>query len=157
MASSERRRREPTYEMDADEPARRSSAQDDYSTKGAWADLVATFAGVLLLMGSCMELLQGLSAIANDDLYSEGSDYLYQFDTQVWGAIHLVIAVLSAVVAVGVLTRRSWGQVCGAIVAGLSMLINFAFLPHYPLWSMVVIALEALVIWALLTQLGHDK
>jgi hypothetical protein len=75
----------------------------------------------------------------------------------VWGAIHLVIAVLSAVVAVGVLTRRSWGQVCGAIVAGLSMLINFAFLPHYPLWSMVVIALEALVIWALLTQLGHDK
>jgi hypothetical protein len=150
-------RRTPKYEINADELARRASAQDDYSTKGAWADVVGTFAGVLLLMGACMQLLQGLSAIGNDDLYSEGSDYLYQFDIQVWGAIHVVIAVLSAVVAVGVLTRKSWGQVCGAIVAGLSMLINFAFLPHYPLWSMVVIALEALVIWALLTQLGHYK
>jgi hypothetical protein len=156
MTSGSGWRGEPASDVDADELRRRSSAQWDYSTKGAWADVVSTFGGVVLLIGSAMGALQGLSAIANDDLYSEGSDYLYKFDMQVWGTVHLVIAALSAIVAVGVLARKSWGQMCGIIVAGLSVIGNFAFLPHYPLWSLTLIALDALVIWALLTQLGHD-
>lgn len=129
----------------------------DDSTKAFWAAFVGTFGGVLLLVGSMMEFLQGASAIANDDLYSDGSDYLYRFDMQTWGTVHVIIAVLSAIVAIGVLARRSWGQVCGILIAGLSILGNFAFLPHYPLWSVIVIALDVLIIWALLTQLGHPE
>ena len=157
MSSTGRWSNKPTDEVNPEELYRRSSSQDDYSTKGIWADLLSTFGGVLLLIGAFMELLQGLSAISNDDLYSQGSDYLYQFNMQVWGVVHLVIAVLSAIVAVGVLARKSWGQISGVIVAGLSMIGNFAFIPHYPLWSLIVIALDALVIWALLTQLGRYK
>jgi hypothetical protein len=125
----------------------------DYSARGTFADLGAAFAGVLLIIASGMDVLQGLSAIANDDLYAAGSEYLYQFDMTVWGSVHLALGVIGLVVGVGILMRASWGQVVGMIVAGLSILTNFAFLPSYPLWSIVIIAFNGFVIWALSVQL----
>ena len=133
---------EPTYE---------------YSTKGAWADFVATFAGVMLVVAGGFQGLQGLAAIADDDdLYAAGSNYLYDFNLTAWGWLHLVIGVISVVVGVAIAIRQSWGQVAGLGVAGLSMLTNFAFLPHFPLWAATVIAFDILVIWALCTQLAHE-
>lgn len=129
----------------------------DYTTRGAWADVVGTFAGVLLLAAGAFGALQGASAVANDDLYSQGSEYLYDFDMTVWGWIHVTIGLASIVVAVGILMRRSWGQVTGMIVAGLSMVANFAFLPHYPFWALVLIAINVLIVWALSTQLAHYR
>jgi hypothetical protein len=130
----------------------------DYSTRGTIADLGATFAGVLLIIASSMDILQGLSAIANDDLYSAGTEYLYKLDMTAWGTVHLILGVLGIVVGVGILKRVSWGQVTGMIVAGLGILTNFAFLPHYPLWSIVIIAFDGFVIWALSVQLrGYER
>ena len=128
----------------------------EYSAKGAWADFVAMFAGVLLVIAGGFQMLQGLAAIANDDLYAQGSGYLYDFNMTAWGWVHLLIGAISVVVGVGIAIRQSWGQVSGMIVAVLSMLTNFAFLPHYPLWAVTVIAFDVLVIWALSTQLAHE-
>ncbi len=127
----------------------------DYSTKGTVADLTASFAGVLLIVAGLMDILQGSSAIANDDLYSKGSDYLYQFNMTTWGWIHVVLGVLGLAVAVGILRRSGWGQVGGIIVAGLGILTNFAALPHYPFWALTLIAFYLLVIWSLTTQMKH--
>jgi hypothetical protein len=151
-----KQRREPVYEA-GEGVEGYSQEQYDRQTKGLWADLVSTFGGVLLLISGAFEILQGLAAITNQDLYSAGSDYLYKFDMTVWGWVHVVIGVLSAIVAVGVLARRSWGQITGVVIAGLSMIANFAFIPRYPLWSLIVIAVDALVVWALLTQLGDRE
>lgn len=129
----------------------------DYSGKGFVADFAATFAGVLLLITATMDILQGASAIANDDLYSQGSDYLYKFDMDVWGWIHVVIGAVSIAIAIGILRRVGWGQVGGMIIAGLGILTNFASLPHYPLWSLIVIAFYALVIWSLSAQMKNYR
>jgi hypothetical protein len=129
----------------------------DYSTKGLAADLTASFAGVLLIITALLDILQGMSAIANDDLYSQGSDYLYKFDMNVWGWIHVVLGVIAVAIAVGILRRTGWGQVGGMIVAGLGILTNFAALPHYPLWSMIVIAFYLLVIWSLSVQMKNYR
>ena len=158
MRDARKRRKEPLYQMDGEGAYEQNTpTQYDYSTKGAWADLASTFGGVLLLATACFGFLQGASAVANDDLYSSGSAYLYEFDMTVWGWTHIVIAVLSAVVAVGILARKSWGQVTGVIVCGLSMIANFAFIPRYPLWSLIVIAVNVLVVWALTIQLKDYK
>ena len=134
------------------------SRQDlDYSGRGAVADITSSFAGVLLLVIGSMDILQGLAAIANDDLYGSGTDYLYDFNSGTWGWIHLVLGVLSIAVAVGILLRKGWGQVTGILVAGLGMLTNFAALPHYPFWALVLIAFYALVIWSLTTQMRHYR
>lgn len=129
-----------------------SELQDDPAA-GFMTDVVGVLAGVLLLMSGAFEILQGASAIANDDLYAAGSDFLYQFDMTVWGWVHLVIGVLSIIVGIGILGGRSWALVAGMIIAGLSAIANFAFLPHYPLWAVTVIAVDLLIIHALSVQL----
>lgn len=147
--------RESIAGFQADEPQGQRDPQqyDDTSVKGVWADLGSTFGGVLLLLSAAFQLLHGTAAVANGDLYAGDSPYLYGFDMTWWGWTHIGVGLLSAIVAIGILRRASWGQVSGIIVAALSMIANFAFIPHYPLWSLVVMAVDALVIWALLTQL----
>jgi hypothetical protein len=129
----------------------------DYSTRGTVADVTSSFAGVLLLVSGSMDILQGLAAVANDDLYGQGADYLYDFNSATWGWIHLVLGVLTIVAAAGILLRKGWGQVIGIIIAGLGMLTNFAALPHYPFWAIVLIGFYALVIWSLTTQMRHYR
>lgn len=119
-------------------------------------DLVSMFAGVMLLISAAFGIIQGISAIANGDLYAAGSDYLYTFNMAFWGWTHLVIGVLCLAVAVGILVGASWGQVVGMIIAGISALANFAFLPHYPLWAITIIAVDVLVIRALAVQLERE-
>jgi hypothetical protein len=128
----------------------------EYSRKGAWADFVGTFAGVMLIVVACFAILQGAAAVGNDNLYPEQADYLYDFDLGAWGWVHVVIGLLGIVVGVGILMRRGWAQLSGVLVAGLSMLTNFAFIPYYPFWAMTIIALNVLIVWALCTQFAHD-
>ncbi len=131
--------------------------QIDYSARGTLADFTASFAGVLLIVAGCMDILQGASAIANDDLYSQGSDFLYKFNMTTWGWIHVVLGVIGLAVAVGILRRRGWGQVGGMIVAGLGILTNFAALPHYPFWALTMIGFYLLVVWSLSTQMKQYR
>ena len=123
--------------------------------KGAWADFLSVFAGVLMIIGACFEILQGAAAIANPDFFAAGSEYLYRFNVTAWGWIHLVIGVLSAIVAIGLFTAKSWSYPAGIVIVGLSMLANFAAIPHYPAWALTVIALDAAIIWALSQKLGR--
>jgi hypothetical protein len=127
----------------------------EHSRKGAWADFTGSFAGVMLIITSCFGILQGLAAVGNDKLYPEVADYLYEFDLSAWGWIHTVLGLLGIFVGVGILMRRGWGQVTGVIVAGLSMVANFAFIPYYPFWAMTIIAIDALIVWALCTQYAN--
>ena len=129
----------------------------DYSAKGAVADVTSTFAGVLLILAALFDMLQGASAVANDDLYSAGSPYLYDMNMTTWGWVHIVLGVIGLVVAVGILARKGWGQVTGIVVAGLGMITNFAAIPHYPVWAIIVMGFYVLVIWALTTQMRHYR
>lgn len=129
----------------------------DLSTRGAVADAGATFAGVLLIVTSLMDVLQGAAAINDPEFFAAGADYAFDLDVSAWGWVHLVLGAVSFLVAVGILMRTGWGQATGMLVAGLAMLTNFLWLPHHPLWSAVVIAFNAFVIWALSVQMKHYR
>ena len=135
----------------------RSRYDLDYSTRGFVADAAASFAGVLLLVTSAFDVLQGIAAIANEDLYAAGTEYLYKLNVSGWGWVHLVLGVLGIAVAVAILRRVAWGQILGIIIAALAMLTNFAFLPLYPWWSLTIILANLLIIWALSVQLRNYK
>ncbi len=53
------------------------------------------------------------------------------------------------------LAGKTWGRVIGIMLASLSALANFAFLPYYPFWAITVITLNVFVIWALAVH-GRD-
>jgi len=129
----------------------------DRSPAGTFAYVVSPFAGLLLLIVSLLDILQGLSAVANDELYAQTEQYLYELDLTAWGWVHIVLGVLGVLVAVGILLRADWALFTGIIVASLSVLTNFMFLPIYPAWSAFIIGFNVLVIWALSTQLKSHR
>ena len=124
---------------------------------GSWAFSVSMLAGMLLGMVAAFEILQGIAAISKDQLYASTRDYVYKVDTTTWGWTHIVLGVLLTVVAIGILAQTSWGQVTGLIVAALSTVANFAFLPYYPVWSLTIIAINILIICALCSLLRADR
>lgn len=98
-----------------------------------------------------MGALAGLAAILNDKVYVTTPEYVYSFDLTSWGWVHLILGALVAVAGVGVVQGATWARVVGITLASLSLLINFVFIPYYPIWSILIIALDVIVIWALAT------
>ena len=142
--------------MSTDQQSTGAELPYEHSPRGAWADFVGTFAGVMLIIVSGFAILQGGAAIGNDKMYSEVADYLYEFDLGAWGWVHVVLGLIGICVGVGLIMRTGWAQLSGVIIAGLSMLANFAFLPYYPFWAMTIIALNVLIVWALCTQYANE-
>lgn len=108
-------------------------------------------AAMLLAVIGALSILQGISAVAADDLFVSGPEYVYQIDLTAWGWVHIVLGILLVVSAVGLWTGSTWGRVVAIAIASLSIIANFLWLPYYPAWSIVVIALGIVVIWAVAT------
>jgi hypothetical protein len=108
-------------------------------------------AAILLLTVGVLSIFEGISAVAEDDLIVVGTDYVYKFDTTTWGWIHIVIGILLVVAALGLMTGAMWARVVAIVLAALSIIANFMWLPYYPAWSVLVIALNIVVIWAVAT------
>ncbi|WP_024800596.1 hypothetical protein [Nocardia sp. BMG51109] len=108
-------------------------------------------AAALLITVGLLSLFQGISAVVKDDLFVVGVDYVYKFDITTWGWIHIVLGVVLVICALGLLTGTTWGRVAAIGIAALSILANFLWLPYYPWWSVLVIALDIVVIWAVAT------
>jgi hypothetical protein len=135
-----------------------ATPQSDYedSTKRMVAYGTTAFAGVMLATVGVFQILEGISAVAKDDVYVRGLDYVYKLDITAWGWITMLIGAIAVGVAIGILLGQTWGRIAGIAIAGLSALSNFAFLPYSPVWTLVIIAFNAFVIWALCVQLSHD-
>jgi hypothetical protein len=116
-----------------------------------WVGFIA-FAGMILILAGIMQGLYGLVAIVNDKWVVFGNQGNLLLDLTAWGWIHLALGVVLVLVGIGVLLGNMVARVLGIIAAGLSMIANFMFLPAYPLWGLVIIALDALVIFALIAH-----
>ncbi len=107
------------------------------------------FAGIMMAMSGIFSAISGLFALVKDDFYVALPNYIVEIDPTTWGYIHLGLGILVAFAGFAVISGATWARVIGIILAVLSAIANFAFIPYYPLWSIVVIAIDVLVIWAL--------
>lgn len=129
----------------------------DESTKGMVSAGLASFAGVMLIVVAIFSILEGIAAIAKDSLFSSSVQYAYTFNVTTWGWIHLVLGVLGVVVGIAIMAGQVVGYMAGILVAGLGAIFSFAFLPYYPVWSLLIVAFNVLVLWALCSQIAHDR
>ena len=127
--------------------------RDDDSTTSMVAYSVALFAAAMLAVVGVVQVIEGISAVAKDSVFVTGVKYSYEIDVTTWGWIHIVIGAVAAAAAVGLFLDQSWGRFAGIAIAALGAIANFAFIPYYPIWSLVVIAFYGIVIWALAYQL----
>jgi len=117
-----------------------------------WMSGGVVFAGVLMLCSGVLAVLQGIAAIAKDDVYGSVGNYVYELNLTGWGWIHVILGALVAVTGWGVLRGESWARFTGIFLASLSLVAQFLFLPYEPLWSLVMMAIDVFVIWALASQ-----
>ena len=134
-----------------------SGGRHNQSPGGEVAFGVATFAGVLLVVLAVFQIIDGISAIANDTVFVRGLSYTWEFDVTAWGWIHLIIGLIALATGIGIIMGQTWGYLIGIGIAGLSMLTNFMFMPYYPFWSLAVIALDVLIIWALCKEIANER
>jgi hypothetical protein len=115
----------------------------------------SVFAAIMMMMLGIYQAIAGLVALVNDEFFVVGEEWVFKFDATTWGWIHLLIGIVVALAGAGVLTGAVWARTVGVALALLSGLAAFAWLPWYPIWALVLIALDVFVIWAL-TAHGRD-
>ncbi len=123
---------------------------EDRST--GWVGWIFFAAVMLMLMGG-FQIIQALVALFDDGFYLTGEDGLVvNVDYNVWGWVHLLLGVLLLASGAGVMTGNLAARTVGVILAGLSALVNMAFIGAYPVWSLIIITVDVLVIYALIVH-----
>lgn len=118
----------------------------------AWASSGTLFAGVLMVVIGILDILQGIAAIAEDDVYQRVGDYVFKFDLTSWGWIHLILGILVTAAGAGILKGSEWGRMGGIVLASLNVIAQFMFLPYHPWWALFSMAISIFVIWALVSD-----
>ncbi len=116
-----------------------------------WTGWIA-FAGILMIIGGVLQGLYGLIAIVNDQWVVWGNVGAVYLDITQWGWIHLIWGVVMVLAGVGVLGGNILGRIVGVILAAITAVVNFAFIPVYPLWSVIVVVIALVVIYALVAH-----
>ena len=133
------------------------SQQGSSSPPSGWAIGGITFAVVMMAMIGLFQIIAGLVAIVDDDFYVVTQNYTFDIDTSAWGWIHLLIGILLLLAGYGLYTGATWGAAVAIVMAVLAAVENFFFIPYYPFWSILVIALCVWVIWSLTRSGATDR
>jgi hypothetical protein len=113
-----------------------------------WAGMVI-FAGTLLILVGGFNVIYGLVAVFKDEVLVGTKAGLVAFDFTTWGWITLIFGILQILTGFGVFGGQAWAIVIGVILAVLNAFDQIAFLPAYPIWSTIIIAVDVLIIYAL--------
>jgi hypothetical protein len=116
---------------------------------GGWVAGFSVFAAVMMIIIGVFQVVAGLTAIFRGAFYRVTPNYVFEFSVAGWGCIHLILGVLIMAAGFSVMSGRLWARVVGIALAALSAITNFLFIPHYPVWSILIIALDIVVICAL--------
>jgi hypothetical protein len=119
-------------------------------TARAWAHGGVVFAAVLMMLTGVFEFIQGIAGIAKDQFFVVGNNYAYKLDTTAWGWIHLFFGLLIAATGFLLLTSHvTWARFIAIGLVMLQALAQFFWIPYYPLWALLIIAMDVFIIWAL--------
>ena len=113
------------------------------------------FAAFMMIMIGAFHAIAGLAGILEDEFYAVTPNYVFEFDATAWGWIHLLLGIVVVLAGFGLFSGAVWARTVGVVLALVSAIANFAFIPWYPVWSIVIIGINVAVIWAL-TAHGRD-
>lgn len=116
-----------------------------------WAGWVF-FAGLMMTLIGVFQGIAGLTALLKDDFYAVTADKLVVFSYTTWGWVHLIVGLVVFAAGIAVINGSTWGRIVGVILALMSATANMVFLSAYPVWSIVMIVVDILIIYALIVH-----
>lgn len=109
----------------------------------------AVFAGIAMATIGIFQVIQGLVAIITNEFYVRTPKYAFRLDVTAWGWIHLILGIVIGIAGWAIFAGLTWARAVGIATAALSAVANFLYIPHYPVWALLIITLDVVVIWAL--------
>ena len=120
--------------------------------ESAWASWVV-FGGTMLVILGGFHIIEGLVAVFRDEVFVVGQRGLVvNVDYTAWGWIHILGGGFMILIGACLIAGQMWARIFAVIIAGLSAFANIAFLPAYPVWSAIMIALDVIIIWAVIVH-----
>ncbi|HEY5358180.1 MAG TPA: hypothetical protein VIJ82_10980 [Streptosporangiaceae bacterium] len=114
------------------------------------------FASVVLAMVGFFNLLDGIAAISRSHVFVANAHYVIG-NLRTWGWVVMILGILLLVAAGGVLTGNPAARWFAVIVVGLNAIGQMFFLASYPFWSILIIAVDVVVLYALCTYGSRDN
>lgn len=122
---------------------------------GGWAGGIV-FASTLLIVLGAFQVILGLTALFRSGYYVvTESGMVLNINYNVWGWLHFALGVLAVAAGLGLMKGQMWARAVGIALAVGSAIVNLAFIPAYPVWSIIVIALDVVIIYAIAVH-GRD-
>jgi hypothetical protein len=127
-----------------------ATTEPSRSTRGHRAEGhgLILFASVMLVIIGCFNLIYGIAAIANSHVFVANAHYVFG-SLRTWGWITLIIGVLQLAAAAGVMAGNQLARWFGVAVLGLNAIDQMFFIPAYPFWSLVIIAVDVVALYGL--------
>jgi len=110
------------------------------------------FAAVMCVLVGVFNVIDGLVALFRDTLYVVGANGLVAFDFTTWGWIHLIIGALQVIGGIALFGGRTWAQALVCVLVGINAVTQLVFLPAFPVWSVLVIAMDVVTLYAILVH-----
>ena len=121
---------------------------------------VVTFAGVLFITVGLFNVLDGIVALARPEQLYVGENALVVKDFDAWGVVLICLGAIQTLVGLGILSGSRLAQILGIAFAAANFIVQLAFFKHYPAWSVAIMVLDIVVIYALCaysTEFGRTR
>jgi hypothetical protein len=134
--------------MATGDPVRERDPYRTESERTGWYGWIA-FAGIMMCVLGIFHALIGLIGLFEEDYFLVGkSGLMVSVDYTAWGWVHLIFGLVVAGAGVALTRGETWARIVAVIVAVVSAITNVAFMSAYPIWSVIMIMLDFLIIFA---------
>jgi hypothetical protein len=111
------------------------------------------FAGIVLFLNGVFSALFGLAAVLNDDVVTVGGGQgVVIWDFTAWGWISIVLGIVMALTGIGLFTGNAAARWLAIVFTTINALVQFAYVPAFPLWTLLVIALDVVILYQLIAR-----
>lgn len=125
-------------------------------TNDGWIGWVV-FASFMMILSGLFQMFVGLTAIFKNEFFLVTPNWLVNVDVTRWGWVHLILGIVVFAAGWSLMQGKVWARTVGVILAILSAVANLAFVPYYPIWSIIVIVIDIMIIHALVVHAGELK
>jgi hypothetical protein len=129
--------------------AHRAAGPPEISKSELAAGIGVMFAATMMIVGGIFQIFQGLAAVMSGEFFVDVADYVVRLDVETWGWVHMVLGALVVIGGFFLFSGSRGAAIFALVLAVAGAIGNFAFIPYYPFWTLLLIAVDIYIIWAI--------